>query len=377
VVPPYRPRADEASIAEAVSLLERAARPVIVSGGGVRASGAGNELVRVAEMLGIPIVTSANGRDTVPGDHPLNLGVVGTYSRESANRAVARADLVCFVGTTAGGMTTHFWRVPQLGTRAIQIDTDPETIGRNYPVEVGVLGDARTTLARMAELADPGSARIRETWRAEVEALRAEWRDRYESAMTSDEAPIRPERLCRELSAALPSDGIVAVDTGHAGMWMSQFFDLSSPTQSYLRSAGHLGWAFPAGLGAKCAQPDRPTFVFTGDAGFYYHLAELETAVRWNINTIVVVNNNLGGTQSRAGWQRMYGDRPKPPSNELWTYADVDLAAIASNFGALGIRVDKPSNLSSAFAQAVEANRPVVIDARTAVDADAPSPVTL
>ena len=119
----------------ALKILEEAARPVIVAGGGVRASGAQADLVALAEALQIPVATSLNGKDTIPGNHPLSVGVVGTYSRESANRVVNAADLVCFIGTETGGMTTHFWAVPKIGTPAIQIDIDPEALGRNYPLQ--------------------------------------------------------------------------------------------------------------------------------------------------------------------------------------------------------------------------------------------------
>src|SRR5207245_7482500 len=107
-----------------------------------------------SDLLQIPVATSLNGKDTIPATHPLSVGVVGTYSRESANRVVAAADLVCFVGTEAGGMTTHFWAVPKAGIAAIQIDIVPEVLGRNYPLKVAVNGDARVTLERMAAQAD-------------------------------------------------------------------------------------------------------------------------------------------------------------------------------------------------------------------------------
>ena len=148
----------------ALQHLQAAERPVIVAGGGVRASGAGAELVALAEALQIPVATSLNGKDSIPGTHPLSVGVVGTYSRESANRVVNRADLVCFIGTETGGMTTHFWAVPKIGTPAIQIDIDPEAIGRNYPLVAGVNGDAKVTLARMVALADRASAGKRKAW---------------------------------------------------------------------------------------------------------------------------------------------------------------------------------------------------------------------
>src|SRR5690242_14252625 len=157
-VPPFRPQPDRASVVAAVELLAQAERPVIVSGGGVRASAAAKELVALAEALQIPVATSLNGKDSIPANHPLSVGVVGTYSRESANRVVNRADLVCFVGTETGGMTTHFWAVPKIGTPAIQIDIDPQAIGRNYPLQACINGDAKIALARMLEHADKASA---------------------------------------------------------------------------------------------------------------------------------------------------------------------------------------------------------------------------
>src|SRR6266513_5352585 len=153
-VPPFRPAPDDASVRAAVEALQGAERPVIVAGGGVRASGAAAELIALAEALQIPVATSLNGKDSIVGGHPLAVGVCGTYSRESANRVVNRADLVCFVGTETGGMTTHFWAVPKIGTPAIQIDIDAEALGRNYPLEAAVNGDARVTLARMLAEAD-------------------------------------------------------------------------------------------------------------------------------------------------------------------------------------------------------------------------------
>src|SRR6185312_15123652 len=125
-VPPFRPEPPHAAVQDALRLLQGAERPVIVAGGGVRASGAGAELVALAERLAIPVATSLNGKDTIPGTHPLSVGVVGSYSRESANRVVNAADLICFIGTETGGMTTHFWAVPKIGTPAIQIDIDAE-----------------------------------------------------------------------------------------------------------------------------------------------------------------------------------------------------------------------------------------------------------
>ncbi len=375
-VPPFRPAPDDASVRSALKLLQDAERPVIVAGGGVRASGAAAELVALAEALQIPVATSLNGKDSIPGNHPLSVGVVGSYSRESANRVVNGADLVCFIGTETGGMTTHFWAVPKIGTPAIQIDIDAQALGRNYPLQAAINGDAQVTLSAMLAHADRASAARRKSWVGEAQAICAEWRAKYKPMLTSDAAPVRPERICAELTKHVPGDAIVVVDTGHAGMWMGGFFDLRSPRQSYIRSAGHLGWAFSAGLGAKCACPQRPVVTFTGDAGFWYHIAEIETAVRWKINAVTIVNNNASGNQSKRGFDRAYGGTQTEQARELWTYNPMNFARLAEDMGALGIRVETPGEIAPALERALEANRPAVIDVVTDIDALAPLAVS-
>lgn len=369
-VPPFRPSAPDSDLIRALELLRAAERPVIVAGGGVRASDAGTALIALAERLGIPVATSLNGKDVITGSHPLSVGVVGSYSRGSANKVVLDADLVFFVGTETGGMTTHFWKVPPLGTRAIQLDIEPEALGRNYPPEVAINADARTAMARMLELA--GNTEGHQAWPETAARHVADWRLEYAPLLESDEVPMRPERLCAELTDLVPDDGIVVVDTGHAGMWMGGMYDLRAPTQSYLRSAGHLGWAFPASLGAKCAQPDRPVVCFTGDSGFWYHVAEIETAVRWGINTITVVNNNHSGNQSKRGFDRVYGGKQSEKAREMWVFTEVDFAGLAEHIGAIGIRVEKPADLAPAFEKALASDRPVILDVVTEIDALAP-----
>jgi acetolactate synthase I/II/III large subunit len=375
-VPAFRPEPEAAHVKAALELLQKADRPIIVAGGGARASGAGKELVALAEALQIPVATSLNGKDVIPGTHALCVGVAGTYSRESANLAVNRADLVCFIGTETGGMTTHFWAAPKIGTRAIQIDIEPESLGRNYPLQATVLGDARSVLVRMLGQIDKASAAKRAAWIKEICGLRNDWYAKYKPQLESDAVPIHPARICNELTRHMPDDAIVVVDTGHAGMWMGGMYDLRMPAQSYMRSAGHLGWAFPAGLGAKAACPDRPVVVFTGDAGFWYHIGEVETAVRWNLASVTIVNNNGGGNQSKRGFDRAYGGQQTAQARELWTYNKTDFARLAEDMGALGIRVENPNDIAPALATAVAAKRPAVIDIVTDIEALAPTAVT-
>ena len=375
-VPPFRPEPDRESVQAAVKLLQEAARPVIVAGGGVRASGAAAALVALAEALQIPVATSLNGKDSIPGNHPLSVGVVGSYSRESANRVVNGADLVCFIGTETGGMTTHFWAVPKIGTPAIQIDIDAEALGRNYPLATAVNGDAKVTLARMLEHADHASAARRKAWVAEAQAIRKEWATKYQAAFASDAVPILPERICAELTRHVPQDGIVVVDTGHAGMWMGGMFDLthSDPELYPQRRPSRLG------ISGGARRQMRGTRSPGGDVhrrrGFWYHIAELETAVRWNINAVTVVNNNGGGNQSKRGFDRAYGGEQTPEGRRLWTFNTMNFARLAEDMGAIGIRVEKPGEFAGALERALKSDRPVVIDVVTDIEALAPLAVS-
>ena len=371
-IPPHRPICDDRVLKKALEAIQKASKPIIVAGGGARHSGCSKELLTFAEKLSIPIATSLNGKDLINSNHPLSCGVVGTYSRESANLSVKEADLVIFIGSETGSMTTHFWAVPSSKVRVIQIDIEPENLGRNYNLEVAIHGDAKVVLERMTKLADSKNFPERTEWLSLITKLRSDWYNKYQPLMESDAKPIRPERLCREISNAAPKNAVFVVDTGHAGMWMGGMFDLTHSEQTYIRSAGHLGWAFPASLGAKCALPDKPVICFTGDAGFWYHIAEIEVAVRWNINTIVIVNNNSGGNQSKRGFDRAYGGEQTEEGRQLWTFNNINFAAIAENIGAVGIRVENAKEIKPAIEKAIELNNPVIIDVVTDINALAP-----
>ena len=371
-IPPHRPICDDSVLKKALEAIQTASKPIIVAGGGARHSGCSKELLTFAEKLSIPIATSLNGKDLLNSNHPLSCGVVGTYSRESANLSVKEADLVIFIGSETGSMTTHFWAVPSSKVRVIQIDIEPENLGRNYNLEVAIHGDAKVVLERMTKLADSKNFPERTEWLSLITKLRSDWYNKYQPLMESDAKPIRPERLCQEISNAAPKNAVFVVDTGHAGMWMGGMFDLTHSEQTYIRSAGHLGWAFPASLGAKCALPDKPVICFTGDAGFWYHIAEIEVAVRWNINTIVIVNNNSGGNQSKRGFDRAYGGEQTEEGRQLWTFNNINFAAIAENIGAVGIRVENAKEIKPAIEKAIELNKPVIIDVVTDINALAP-----
>ena len=357
--PAFRPAPEPERVREAARILSQAERPVIVAGGGVTASGAEAELVRLAEMLNIPVATGLNAKGCIPENHPLSVGVVGSYSRWSANRVVSEADLVLFVGSHTGSQITLDWRIPAEGTRVIQIDIDASELGRSYPAAYGLQGDARRTLEEMLDVLEPTGGNA--SWVSRAQEHVQNWRDEHEPVLTSNAVPIRPERLCQELTDFLPSDAVLMADTGHAGIWTGSMVDLNHEGQSYLRAAGSLGWGLPAALGAKCGVPDRPVVCWTGDGGMWYHIGELETAVRYGINAVIVVHNNGGLNQDRRGDEAAYEGR-EGNSGELWRFNDTNFAQIAESMGALGIRVTDPNQINSALDQAVSANRPAVVD---------------
>jgi acetolactate synthase-1/2/3 large subunit len=251
----------------------------------------------------------------------------------------------------------------------VQIDADACEPGRNYPHAVPVVGDPRLALQALAPLlgtytSDEDFARqaalAMEAWRREVAVLH-----------TADTAPIKVERLCAEITDALPDDGILVADTGYSAIWSCTHIDYK-PEQTYLRAAGSLGWSFPAALGAKCAAPDRKVVCFNGDGAFYYHMAEIETALRYDLPITVVVNNNSGFGQDACNM--VARGMPIEQVRALAAFKPTDFAAIARSFGANGVRVTEPGQLQAALQEAMAADKLTVVDVATDFLSRAPDP---
>ena len=251
------------------------------------------------------------------------------------------------------------------------MEADPLEVGRSYPNTTGLLGDPKATLARLVEAV--GRPARDSSFAAEAARIVADWRASMVPLVEKNAAPIAVERLCAEVTRALPEDGILVADTGYSGIWTGTMIELNGAGQSYLRAAGSLGWAFPASLGAQCAAGARKVVCFTGDGGFYYHLAELETARRYQIPATIVVNNNSGFGQNLTGVHRISGNRPGR-GEELIRFGPTDFTAVARSFGVRGIRVEQPSELAPALQQALAAAEPVLVDVVTDLEPRAPAP---
>jgi acetolactate synthase-1/2/3 large subunit len=361
--PSDRPLAATFSVDAAVKLLAAARRPVILAGNGVARSGAARELVALAEQLRIPVVMTLNGLSTIAFDHPLCGGVAGEYGADSANAILLRADVVLVAGSSLGSMTTKSWSLVPADAQIIQVDIDGAEIGRNYECTVPVVGDVSGVIAQLS-----AAARVQAAgqWAAEIADIRAGWQAAVRESEASEAVPIRPERLFRMIGEEMAADGIMVGDTGHTAFWTARHIRLSR-RQSAVRAAGSLGWGLPASLGVKCASLDREVICVTGDAGFFYHISELETARRYGLTVIVVVNNNTSMNQEASFWDEDSADQRKN-----WTFHDTDLAGIARGFGCHGARVDDPGDFPAALDKARASGLPAVIDVRTDIAVVAP-----
>ncbi|MFQ5879739.1 MAG: thiamine pyrophosphate-binding protein, partial [Dehalococcoidia bacterium] len=355
--PAFRLEPEPAAVQEAARLLNEAERPVIIAGGGAMASGAWDEVRQLAEMLSIPVATSLSGKGVIPENHPLALGLTGLYSRGCTTRVVRSADLVLFVGVHGGSQVTNNFTAPRPGTPVIHIDINPAQIGKNYPVRVGLAGDARTTVGRLVEALEAVPDKAPKTeWANEAHQRVREWLGEWEPWLSSDAVPIRDERLCRELTEFLPRDALVVSDTGYSGAWAGAFLEMRSAGKNFIRCEGSLGWAFPAAMGVKCALPDRPVVCWTGDGGLYYHLTELETALRYGINTVTIVRNNGALLQEAHSLEIRYGAE----KYHVPQFRPMNFAQVAQAMGAFGVRAEKPSEIRGALEKAVAAGRPAL-----------------
>ena len=368
-VPAYRPRPDPEQLSDLAGALQRAARPVAVVGVGVCWSGAHQALVALAQKIELPVLASLDAKAAMAAAPELDMGIAGTYGTDAGNRLLAEADFALFIGCDVGDQITCNWKLPAPGTRTAHIGLDAEDLGHNLHDALTLLADPAVAMEELAALV---STQKHPEWLSRAGQLETEWLDLHRENLEADASPVRPERLVAELGRWLPADAVLVADTGYASQWSGQFMKLGSPRQTYLRAAGSLGWAFPASLGAQCACPDRQVVCLTGDGGFMYHLPELETAKRWNLKTITVVNNNgcLAQGLKNLRIAQIGGERMA----DCYRFIQQDLAAIAESFGCVGLRVERPGDLRDALDQARKSDGPVVIDVRSDPSALAPIP---
>ena len=366
LLPPdaYRPgqtrsRGDLGLVQRAADVLAAAQRPVILAGGGVQWSNAGGVVCRLAELTGAPIVTSYGRADAVPSDHPNFLGHLGRLGAAEGIEAVREADVILAVGTRLGQSTTFYDnRFIPADARIIQIEIDPEEIGRNYPVTVGIEGDAAAVSEGLLEELRQREPRVNPQWAEEVKSWNARRADRLRSEEHLDTLPMKPQRVYAELRKVMPKDAIVALDAGLAPNFGQDRLDFFQP-RSLMTSLdlGGLGFSFPAALGAQFAAPNRPVVNFNGDGGFLFNAQEFATAVEYNLPVVTVIMNN-GSWGSEKAYQRF-------AFNERYVGADTlnpRYDKYAELFGGAGFYVERPEDVGNAMLEALSAGRPSIIE---------------
>jgi acetolactate synthase-1/2/3 large subunit len=377
--------ADPEGVEKAVDMLLAAERPVIVVGQGVRYGGAAEELTKLAERLQIPVAASASGLGAIPVEHPLSLGLVQRGGTYQANHSCRQADVLLALGVRFDDRTSSSWlqgysfTIPP--TRLIHVDIDPEEIGRNYPVALGLMADVRTFLRQLlAELDrrghNPGPTGASRKWLAEIDTYRAKWDAFVAPGMKDGSSPINPQRAAVEIDKALPEDAILVSDIGVHHNWLLQFCKPKRP-DSLIGSMGFgpMGFGVAGVLGAKLAAPHRPAVSVCGDGAFFMHANVLGTAVEYDIPVVWVVWNNFAYGSIR-GLQRGYLDKRELATDfrhpETGQPYNPDFAAMARSAGVEGVSIDRPGDLGEAIRAGLASGKPYLIDANISGDLNPP-----
>ena len=352
---------DPHAIQRAVELLTQAQRPLLLAGGGIIDSEASEEAVALAELLDMAVVPSYGHNDVVPNSHRLYIGPPGGRGAGEALEAMHRADVILALGTRINqGSTSWNYSVINPQTRIVQVDIDPLEIGRNYPVAVGIVGDAKAVAQQMLRALRQAfpEGRPNPSWRGEAEALAARRQARLQAERELTAEPMMPQRVYPELLKVLPRDCMITIDAGVApGLGYDRLrYELPRTMFNY---AGHggLGMGYCVGLGTKLGRPDRPAISLQGDGGFLYTSQELNTAVRWNIPLVSIVLNNRCHGAEKAQQQRFFDQK----------YIGVDLVnprfdKLAEVYGARGYYVERPEDIADAVREALTLNGPSVIE---------------
>lgn len=361
--PGQRTFGDPALVQEAADLLLRAESPVLWIGNGVQLSGANDAILRLAESIDLPVITTFNALGAVETAHPNVFGPLSRMGTTLSRQVLRGCDLLVAVGNSLNAVSTSRWQL-ELPHTIVQVDADPCNLGVNYPTRtLGIAGDARAVVGQLADAvaAAPG--------RAELSELRAErlrvlagvkavwWADAGEVDMSA--APMPPAALVKVLRRETPDDAILVVDAGNPGVW-SHLWQVRRPGQ-YLKPVGfgNMGFALPGAIAAKLVHPERPVVALVGDGALGMTMGELETVVRENVPICIVIMNDIGYGNIRQEELVHYGDRVIGVD-----FVDADYAAIARGFGIAAHRADRAAELGEAMRAIFASGAAGLVDAR-------------
>jgi len=365
-----QPTISEELAEQIVAIMVTAGHPLVYAGGGVHLAGASAELTELVDLLDLPVAHSLMGKGAVPDDNPHVLGMSGFWGTPFTNAQCLAADWILGLGTRFAEADASSWYENQTfsmpPTRLVQIDIDPEQIGRNFPVEIGAVADLQAALHVLLKVArrmhPQGITRPGLT--EEILAERAARKQSLVADQTSQEFPMNPARILADLRAAIPSDALVVTDVGWNKNGLAQQYDIVVPG-TFITPGGYatMGFGSPAALGVKLAAPQRPVIALIGDGGFGQNPAVLATARREQIPVIwVVMNNNAFGTIAgleKANYNTTYGTTFEVEGgDDMW----IDYAQVAAAYGIAARRVTKPDEFAGILTEALSAGEPFLID---------------
>lgn len=372
VFPAERAAPDASRVQAAADILAEAKSALIICGGGPVIAGAEAALHRLASLLDMPVATTVSGQGSIAETDPLALGVVGSNGGVASTRvAVDEADVIVFVGCRAGSVTTERWRSPGPDTRIIHIDSDPDVIGANYPTEVAIVADARTTLDALADAlstmaaSQNGQVRAARAWQAKL--------DDFRPLADSAERPIRPEAVIAGLMSILPDDVIICADPGTPCPYFSAHYRWPRAGRRFItnRAHGALGYSLAAAMGAQVGQPDATVLSVMGDGSFGFACGELETIVRYGLPVKAIVFSNATYGWIKAGQNAGFDKRFYNVD-----FSRTDHAAVASAFGVRSWTVDDPAQLKQVLSEALAHNGPALVDVISQPLHEASAPVS-
>jgi len=365
-----RSRPDAESMTKVVELLANAERPVLLGGGGAAHAGAADAFRAVAERFQIPVATTLTAKGLLDEEHPLSLGVVGRSGTPPAAEATRNADLVLAVGARFSDNHTSNWRKGKVydvdRTKIVQVDLDISEVGRNYPVEVGIAGDADVFLRELLVQADGIDTRWN-GWTAKQTEAWQEWRAEIQPLLTAPTSPVHPARLCHEVGEAVAAvNGRVFIDIGDVVQYAEPYMTIRGPGIWHINPGmAEMGWASSGVLGAVAADPKRPAVALVGDGAFNMTSGILATAVEYQLPAVWVILNNSELGIERKGAEKVF-DRVHPWSRfvrkDTGEPYNPNYTLLAQANGADGVRVEDPADLCGALERALQGGQPFVID---------------
>ena len=355
-LPNYQPsiKGHSGQVIAAAKAIEMAERPVIYAGGGLIASGASEELIKLAENFSIPVATTMMAKGIFPETHSLSLGMLGMHGTKYSNMAVAEADLLIAVGTRFDDRVTGDPKYFATRAKIIHIDIDPAEIGKIKKSEIPIVGDAKKVLKAILEKL---KYKKREKWIARITALKEEFPLSYKN---SDKV-IKPQFVIEQLYELTKGKAIVTTDVGQHQMWAAQYYKSDTP-RSFISSGGlgTMGFGFPAAIGAKIGCPEKTVINITGDGSFQMTIQEIATAVHYRIPIkVAIINNGYLGMVRQ--WQELFFDKRY---SETDLGVSPDFVKIADGYRAKGILIDKNEDVKPAIIKALGMDDIVIMDFR-------------